>query len=92
VSCIRRSGGSLIELAAWFVRAVMTSLWGLWTFPCVAVLAAPMVGEAARVVGQRWCSPLRGHVQWARGVPGLHSGGRDSMASARLGRILDTVC
>jgi hypothetical protein len=37
--------------------------------------------------GQRWRSPLCGHMQWARGVPGLHSGGRDDTASTWLGRV-----
>jgi hypothetical protein len=37
--------------------------------------------------GQRWRSPLRGYMQWAHGVPGLHSGGRDDTASTWLGRV-----
>jgi hypothetical protein len=58
--------------------------WEMWTFPCAVMPSAPMVGEAAWAARRRWHSPLRGHVQWAHGVPGLHGGGRDDEASACL--------
>jgi hypothetical protein len=65
---------------------------GVVDLPFMAVLAALMVGEAARPAVWRWRSPLCGHVQRARGVPGLHGGGRDGVAFARLGWFLNTVC
>jgi hypothetical protein len=34
-----------------------------------------MVREAAWAAERQWCSPLRGHVQQARGGSGLHGGG-----------------
>jgi hypothetical protein len=57
--------------------------WGMWIFPCTVVPTAPMVGEAARAVGWRWCSPLCGHVQWARGVLGHLGGGRGDALAGR---------
>jgi hypothetical protein len=72
---ICRYWGSLDELTVWFVWVATAFLWGMWTFPYAAVLAASMVGDVAWATGRRWRSTLGGHVQWARGGPSLHGGG-----------------